>query len=174
MPSEKNKQKVKQLKEKIAEAESIVFAEYLGLDANQNNELRRRVKESGGEMFVTRNTLMKIALDEEGLKNKDAEEKLQGQLAVFFGYEDAIAPIKAVADFAKEFETPEFKMGFVNGNFTLKKGLQTLSELPSKEELLTKVVVGLKSPITKITNILGANQRNLVQVLSAIADKQEE
>lgn len=174
MPSEKNIQQVELLKEKIAKAKSIVFAQYQGLDANQNNELRRKVKEAGGEMFVTRNTLMKIALNEEGIKNEEAEEKMQGQLAVFFGFEDAIAPIKVVAEFAEEFKTPEFKMGFVNGNFTLEKGLETLSKLPSKEALLTKIVVGLKSPITGITNILGANQRNLVQVLSAIADKQEE
>lgn len=173
MPNETNKKLVTELSQKVADAKSIVFAEYHGLDANQISDLRKQLRESGSEMTVAKNTLVKLALKENG-HNGEIEKELEGPVATFFGNEDAIAPIKILSDFAKNFELPKIKIGLVDGKVTNASELEILSNLPSREELLARVVGGLKSPITKIVNVLGGSQRGLVTVLSAIADKKTE
>lgn len=173
MPNETNKKLVAELSQKVADAKSIVFAEYHGLDANQISDLRKQLRESGSEMTVAKNTLVKLALKENG-HNGELEKELEGPVATFFGNEDAIAPIKILSDFAKNFELPKIKIGLVDGKVTNASELEVLSNLPSREELLARIVGGLKSPITGIVNVLGGSQRNLVTVLSAVADKKSE
>lgn len=174
MPNEKNLNKVEELKEKLAKAKSVVFAEYHGLDANQTSDLRMKINENGGEMTVAKNTLMKIALKEENMGSDELDENLEGPVATFFAYEDAISPIKALVDFAKELELPKIKAGIFEGKFANLEKIKVLSELPSKEELLARVVGGLKSPISGFVNALGGTRNNLVYVLSAVADKKSE
>lgn len=164
-------EKVNKLKEKIAASKSLIFAEYHGLDVNQINDLRVVIKEAGGEMTVAKNTLMKVALED---KSDEINETLKGPIATIFSYEDAIAPIKAIADFAKKFNLPTIKAGIVNGEFQDATKIKILSELPSKDELIARLVGGLKSPLTGIANVLSGTNRNFVYVLSAIADKRGE
>lgn len=173
MPNNKNKELVAELTKKVADAKSIVFAEYHGLDANQISDLRKQLKESGSEMSVAKNTLVKIALKENNY-NGDLEKELEGPVATFFGNEDAIAPIKILSDFAKKFELPKIKVGLVEGRVASASEIEVLSNLPSREELLARVVGGLKSPLSGFVNVLGGTKRNLVYVLSAIADKKSE
>ena len=103
MPSEKNTQIVKTLKEKLEKAKSVAFAEYTGLSAGDANELRAKIKEADGETLVAKNTLMKVAIEE--TKNKElkkTENDLEGQIMTVLSYEDSIAPIKAIFDFLKD------------------------------------------------------------------------
>lgn len=174
MPNQTKVEKVKKLKEKIAESKSIIFAEYHGLDANQVNELRSKIKETGAEMTVAKNTLMKIALEEEKAGSKEVNEQLEGPVATFFGYEDAISPIKALAEFAKKFELPTIKIGIIDGEVTSVTKIDILSKLPSKEELLARLVGGLNAPLSGFVNVLGGSQRKLVYALSALADKKAQ
>ncbi len=173
MPNEINKKMVAELSKKVADAKSIVFAEYHGLDANQISDLRKQLRESGGDMTVAKNTLVKLALKENG-HNGEIEKELEGPVAAFFGNEDAIAPIKILAEFAKNFELPKIKVGLVDGRVATASEIDVLSKLPSREELLARVVGGLKSPLSGIVNVLGGSQRKIVTVLSAIADKKSE
>jgi len=172
MPNQKNIEKVDNLKEKIKSAKSIVFAEYHGLDANKVNELRTKVKENGGEMIVEKNTLMKVALKEESQDMVNSE--LKGPVATFFAYEDAITPLKAIAEFAKELKVPELKVGIFDGKITDAKQLKVLSELPSREELMAKIVGSLSAPLSGYVNVLGGSQRQFVQVVSAIAESKSK
>ena len=192
MPKETNKQTVKTLKEKLAEAKSVIFAEYTGLDANRMNELRKQIRAEGAELNISKNTLMKIALsekDEDARKqsqekgsakaakqnhNGDISERLKGQMMALFSYEDAVTPLRKLVEFAKEHETPSVKIGLFEGDVITAEKILELSELPSREELLAKVVGGLKSPLTGIVGVLGGTQRNFVYALSAIAEKRSE
>jgi len=174
MPNEKKLEKVAELKEKISQAKSVVFAEYHGLNANQVNDLRAKVREAGGEMSVAKNTLVKIALQENNASSKEIEEGLEGPVATFFGFEDPIAPIKALAEFAKKIELPKMKVGLVDGVVATAEKLAILSQLPSKEELLARVVGGMKSPLSGFVNVIGGTRKNLVYVLSAVAGKKSE
>lgn len=171
MPNEKNVNKVAEIKEKLSKANSVVFAEYHGLNADQISNLRTKIRASGGEMDVSKNTLMNIALDEEKLNSEELKKELKGPVATFFGYEDAVAPIKVLTDFVKEFELPKIKAGIFEGAFASKDKIEVLSNLPSREELLARVVGGLKSPISGFIHALSGTRNNLVYVLSAIADK---
>lgn len=173
MPNEKNIQNVKELREKVANAKSMVFAEYHGLGANLMNELRATVRETGAEISIAKNTLLKLALKEENVDDPKTEEQLKGPMATIFSYEDAIAPIKALTDFIEKHELPTIKSGIIDGKFATASEINILSKLPSKEELLARVVGGLKSPITGFVNVLGGPQRGLVTVLKAISEKKE-
>lgn len=177
MPNQKNKDTLDTIKEKVAKAKSVIFAEYHGLSSNQVNELRSKIKESGAELSVAKNTLLKIALKENfsekaGVEN--VEKELKGPVATIFAYEDAIAPIKVLTQFAKTLELPRIKGGIIDGEFASAEKIGILSNLPSREELLAKLVGVLKSPLFGFVNVLGGNQRKLVYALSAIAEKKSK
>ena len=174
MPNNIKVEKVNELKAKVAKAKSMVFAEYHGLDANKVNELRAAIKESGAEMSVGKNTLLKIALEEEKLGSEELTDTLKGPVATVFSYEDAIAPLKAISDFSKQFELPTIKAGIVDGKFVDAAKIKILSELPSRDELIAKIVGSLKSPLSGIANVLSGTKRNFVYALSAVADKKAE
>lgn len=174
MPNDKNKQKVEELKEKLSKSNSVIFAEYHGLDANKVNNLRSKIKEAGAEMTVAKNTLVKIALKESKTGTKEVEKDLKGPLAVFFSYEDSIAPIKAIAEFVKTFDLPKVISGIVDGEYLNAERMEVLSNIPSKEELLSQLVRTLKSPLSGIANVLSGTQKNLVYVVSAIAENKQK
>ncbi|MDC0449193.1 50S ribosomal protein L10 [bacterium] len=175
MPNQKNIQAVRDLKEKILKAKSITFAEYHGLDVNKLNDLRSKIKDDEAEMLVTKNTLLKIALDEAKIKGaKEAAQDLKGPTAVIFSYSDALAPLKTIFEFAKTLELPKVKSAFIEGVYNNTAQVAILSQLPSREELLTKVVITLNSPISGFVNVLGGTQRKVVYALSAIAEKRGE
>ena len=171
MPNTKNIEKVSELRKKLSKAKSVVFAEYHGLGANQENELRAKVIKGGGEMSIAKNTLVKLALKEEKMSSPEIEAGLEGPIATFFAYEDSIAPLKILADFAKKLELPKLKAGIIDGAFVPFEKLQILSRLPSRQELLASLARGLKSPLSGFVNVVGGNRRKLVYALSAIAEK---
>lgn len=173
MPNQKNKDNLTELKEKVAKAKSMTFVDYMGLKANDFNNFRSKVREDAGESVIARNTLVKIALNEEGYTNEEIDTLLKGPTAVIFSYEDPIATIRTIYKTSKELELPKVKFALVEGTYATSEEVQVLSELPSKEELIAKVVGGLKSPLSGIVNVLGGTQRQFVTVLSEIAKSKE-
>jgi large subunit ribosomal protein L10 len=166
MPTQQKKDKVKELKQKLTDAKSVVFAEYTGLDAARMSQLRGEIREQGAEISIAKNSLMKIALQEAQI-----EDHLEGQIMTLLSYEDAVTPIKKLVEFAKQNEVPKIKIGLFSGEVTNLAQLIKLSELPSREQLLGQLVGTLNAPLTGIVNVLGGNQRKLVYALAAIADK---
>jgi large subunit ribosomal protein L10 len=173
MPNTKNTEAVKNLKEKISRAKSIIFTDYKGLSAEDANNLRAQLKENDAEVNVSKNTLLKIALKEENVEVEQAEEHLKGPTMAVFSYQDPITPIKTISDFAKKIELPKIRAGFIEGVFRTGEQLEVISKLPSREQLLGQVVGTMKSPITGFVNVLGGSQRKLVYALSALAKKRE-
>ncbi|MCA9308087.1 MAG: 50S ribosomal protein L10 [Patescibacteria group bacterium] len=173
MPNTQNKEVVKELRSKIAEAKSVVFAEYHGLKANDINTLRDSLNKEGTEMTVAKNKLAKIALKEEGVASEELDKLLKGPTAFFFAKQDPISFLKPLFDFSKEKELPSIKGGIFDGKVTSAEGVKTLSELPSRDELLARVVGGMKSPITGIVNVLSGPKRSIVYALKAVANKKE-
>src|SRR3989304_2031381 len=147
MPSEKNVATVNLLKTKLAQAKSIVFADASGLSVNLQRELRQKVKLAGGELIVVKNTLLQLAL---GVK-----DLLPGPTITLLAYEDEIAPIKALAEFAKAHELPKIKAGFLAKEPLTKEQVETLASLPTKIELIAKMISSLNSPIFGLVNVLG-------------------
>jgi len=172
MPSQKNINQLKTIQEKISQAKSIVLADYKGLSVAQQDELRKKVKQVNAELMVAKNTLIKLALKQEKISlPKNLETALQGPTITLFAYEDEIAPIKALAEFAKDNKLPEIKAGFLNKNPLSAEQVNQLAKLPTKVELLAKTVATIKTPLSGIVNVLSANLKNLVYALEAIQNQ---
>lgn len=168
MPSQKNITELNNLKEKLSKAKSLVLADYCGLTVNQINTLRNKIREVGGELKITKNTLLRIALKQSNLQLTTNNSQLTGPTAVVFAYDDEIAPLKAIADFAKEQELPKFKAGFLDDRLLTIEELEQLANLPTKDQLQAKLVGCLNSPISGFVYTLKANLNKLVMVLKQI------
>jgi len=171
MPNLKNTQSVQDLKEKVAKAKSIVFAEFQGLKANQANDFRAKMLEHGAEVSVAKNTLLKKAMQEEKIDVTQVESVLKSTTLAIFSYKDALTPLKAIYEFGKKLELPKVKASIIDGIFTTADQTKVLSQLPSKEQLIAQALAGLKSPITGFVNVLGGTRSKFVYALSAIAKK---
>lgn len=157
------------LAEKIKKAKTLAFADYRGLTVNQIAVLRKKVKDAGGEMVVTKNSLIQRALQSSQFKVDISQ--LTGPTASVFAFEDEIAPIKTIAENAKTTGLPTFKFGFFDRDFLDSTGLAQLASIPSKSELQAKFIGALSSPLYGIVGVLSANIRNLVSVLDQVAKK---
>ena len=169
-----NKQKkqeiIKNLQDKISRAKSVVFAKYFGIGANEINNLRNKVRESGGEYVVAKKTLLDVAFSKskiDGIKIREIE----GEIATVFGYEDEVAPAKILDEFKKSHESVELMGGVLEDRFIDAEKVKALAKLPSKPELYAKIVGSLNAPISGFVNVLAGNLRGLVTVLKAIGDK---
>jgi len=160
---------VASLSEKIQKAKTLAFADYRGLTVNQIAQLRNKVKEAGGEMMVTKNSLILRALTKNQLPA--TLDQLTGPTAAIFAYGDEIAPIKTVAESAKITGIPSFKFGFFGKDFLDMSALVQLAAILPKDQLQAKFVGTLASPLWGIASVLSANIRNLVSVLDQKAKK---
>ncbi len=172
---EKKEEKIQSLAEKFKKAKTLTFADYRGLSANQIATLRSKIKASGGEMLVEKNTLISLALKDSGHKLGKTEDPegtlLTGPTATILSYEDEIAPIKETAQSNKEIGLPSFKFGFFGLDFLNSQGLESLSKIPGRDALHAKLVGSLSSPIYGVVGVLSANLRNLVYALDQIQKK---
>lgn len=168
MPSQIKVQAVEALQEKLSRAKSVVFAKYSGLNSAQQTKLRRAIKEAGGEILITKNRLLNIALG----KPEGLSDVLQDQLLTLFSYEDEVGAVKALAKFIEDNELPEIKGGWMEAKLLSVKDVETLSKTPGKAELIAMLLNRLQGPAYGLRNVLEAVPGNLVRVLNAIATKQ--
>ncbi|MGI6777955.1 MAG: 50S ribosomal protein L10 [Acetivibrionales bacterium] len=176
MPSkailEQKKQMVQDLTEKIKAAKALIFADYRGLTVEEDTELRNALRKAGVEYRVVKNSITRFAIKQNGLDG--LEEYLIGPTAMALSNEDPVAPAKVLSEYAKKYKNLELKVGVIEGQITGTEGLKAIAELPSREELIAKVVGSLNSPIYGFVNVLNANIRGLVVALNAIAEKKQE
>lgn len=166
-PNAKNQAVVASLSEKATKAQSIVITDFSGTSVNQQVELRAKIKEVGGEMVVAKNTLIDLAVGKGKLSSS-----LQGMNAAIFSYADPVAPVKVLFEFQKKNEKLTIKQGYMDDRVLSEDEVVALSKLPSKQELMAKLLLVLNSPATGLVNVLQAGPRNLVYALNAIAKKQ--
>jgi large subunit ribosomal protein L10 len=170
MPNEKNKNIVKEIKENLEKAKSVIFVDYLGLSADNVSEFRQKMKECDASVVVAKNTLIKKAAEEEkGIK--ELEKDLDGPTMAIFSFSDPLSPIKAIYEFAKKFELPKTKSALVEGTYKNAFEVEELKDIPSKEELLGRFVGSLGSPVSKFVFALGGIQSKFVFAVNAIANK---
>lgn len=169
MPNTKNIQLVKSLTEKLSKAKSVVFTDYKGLTSNLSTELRKKLAEENSEIEIAKNTILKISMKEAGHEIKDYDKTFEGQTAAIISYTDAFAPLKKLYEFIKTATLPTVKLGLFDGKFYSSDEVAQLSKLPSKNELIAKVLAGFNSPISGFVNVLSGTKKNFVYVLSAVA-----
>lgn len=152
---------IDEIKGKVDGAVSVVLVDYRGLTVEQDTRLRKSLREAGCEYKVYKNTLMKRAF--EGTDFAQFDELLDGPSAIAISKDDATAPIRILNNMAKEADVLQFKGAVVEGTFYDENGVKALASIPSREELISKLLGSLQSPIT-----------NLARVLKQIAEKQGE
>jgi len=147
---------------------AVIFANYRGLMVAELTELRRALRAQQMELRIYKNRLVKKAL---GDTLAGLEGQLTGPTAVTFSYGDPVAPAKVLATFAKAHAKLELKGGMVEGEIVDQAKVVQLSTLPGKQELLTKLVFVLNSPITGLVRVLHGTLQSLPTVLTQIKDK---
>lgn len=154
---ERKESVVNEIIDKMKSSSSYVLFEYRGLTVTDTNELRRKLRESGSELKVYKNTLTKRALEKLGI---NIDEHLNGPKAIAFGT-DAVAPVKTLADFAKTHKALEIKVGVVDGSVADEKTLNELSMIPSREGLLTMLAGGLMGVVRDLSICLDLYSQDL-------------
>ena len=160
---------VKELTDKFSGAKSLVITDYLGLNVAEMTELRSKLREAGVEFKVVKNTLATIAAND--VEMEEMTEYFSGPTAIAFGEDDAVSPAKVLVEFAKDHEVLEVKAGLLNGEIISKEKVESLAEIPSREELLAKAFASMKAPLSGLVNVLQGNIRGLVQVLNQIKEE---
>ncbi|MAF13941.1 MAG: 50S ribosomal protein L10 [Parcubacteria group bacterium] len=166
---QEKEQAVKDFTEKINKSKSLVFVNFDGLKVNEVEGLRKTCRAENVEYLVAKKTLMKKAFKESGLEGVDPKT-FENAVATVFGYDDEVAPARIVQNFAKDHEALVAFGGILEGQFVDQTKVLELSKLPSKDELLAKVVGSIKAPVAGFVNVLSGNLRNLVYTLTAIKD----
>ena len=167
---------VAQLKEQLESAKGVVLTSYKGLTGAQDTELRRELREAGVSYHVVKNTMLRIAAKEAGIEG--IEEHLEGTTAFAFSTEDAVAPAKVICGFIKknkleDAEVLTVKVGMVEGKVIGVDEVKALAALPSREELIAKLLGSMNAPISNTVNVLQGVIRNAVYVLDAIRSQKE-
>jgi len=159
-------------KAELAEAPHAFLLDYKGITVPQVTELRAKVRDSGGQYLVVKNTIARRAI--EGTALGELEPHFEGPIAVVFSDGDPVSLAKALTDFAKTTPVLEFKGGLVNRQQIAAEQIKEIAELPSREELIAKLVFMLQSPIARLVRGLGGIQQQFVSVLDQIAKSKEQ
>jgi len=176
MPNLKNQSQVKELESKLDNVQAIFLADYAGLALKDQRSLRAKVKAAGGELVVAKNTLLKIALKNKGYDADAISEFLKGPSITLFAHADAVAPLKAMVEFSKanEAELPKLKSGILGKETLSITKVMQLATLPSKAELIAKLLGTLSNPARNLVGILSAPIRYTVYALNAIKDQKSK
>lgn len=159
---------VKDITDKLKNSSAVVFSDFKGLKVKDMSALRKELRSEGIDFQVIKKTLIDIALKDAGLKVD--VKKLEGQIALAVSSGDEVAAAKIIAKAAKLNENMKIVGGILGKNVLTAEEVGALAKLPSKEELLAKLVGTLNAPISGLVNVMAGNLRGLVNVLKAVAE----
>ena len=166
---EAKKQVVEEIKQKIQNSKSVVFVDYKGLTVAEVSELRNKFRAAGVEYKVYKNTLVRKAMNELGVTAFDND--LNGPTATALSPDEAAAA-KIFAEAVKAMPEKIIpKSAYVDNAYVDAKGIKALASMPSKEELIAKMLGSMQAPISNFAGVLSAMLRGVVIALNAIAEK---
>ena len=149
---------IQEISDTLKDAASLVVVDYRGLTVAEDTQLRKQLRDAGVTYKVYKNTYVSRAV--EGTEFESIKEVLEGPSAFAVSSEDATAPARIIAEFAKKAPKLEIKAGVVEGTFYDAAGMNTIATIPSREVLLSRLLGSMQSPVT-----------NLARVLNQIAEK---
>ena len=143
---------VEEISNYIKTAQSVVLVDYRGLTVEQDTRLRKQMRENGITYKVYKNTMMNFAY--KGTQCEALAQYLEGPSAIAISDSDATAPARVLGKFAKEAPALEVKGGIVEGIAYDAEGIKSIANIPSREELLSKLLGSMQSPITNMARVL--------------------
>lgn len=168
MPSKKNTEQVKSLSESFSKAKAVYFTEFHGLNVSEITKLRSEFFKANVEFKVAKNTLVRLAANENNINV--ADELLKGSTALAISYDEPVVPAKIIKKFKEDNDLPEVKGIFFDGDFVPGSEYGRLADLPSKEELLAKLVSMLNNPLQKLVNTINAPIQNTLGALNNLKE----
>ena len=164
---------VEELHDMFSRAKSAVVANYQGIDAEGITALRVHMRSRSVDFRVVKNTLALRAVKDTSLEGLG--EDFKGPISILVGFEDAVAPAKALADFDKSgaAKSPEVICGVVEGKKVSPGEVQALAELPSREELISQMLSVFQGPTPNFAGVFSSLLRKLVGTLDAVREKKE-
>ncbi len=172
MPNAQKIEAVKELVEKLSKAKGIYLADFTGLTVQEAVEFRRKLKENGIEYRVAKNTLIKIAAEE--AKIEGLSEYLVGPTGIALSYDDPASPAKIFYEFAKENEKMNVKVCWMEGELFGAEKFVEIAKLPPRNELLSRLIGDLQSPMRTLAATLQASMSKLVGTLNSLKDTKQE
>ena len=157
------------MKETLTGIDFMWVVDYRGLTVKEIQELRRSIRETGASMKVYKNTLMHLTAEELGFPNLD--EVLEGPSAFVFAEGDPVASAKALKNFAKDHEALVVKGGMMDGAAVDQAQVITIASLPSREELIAKLLGTISNPLVGIVRVLNGPMEAFARCVSAIEDQ---
>ena len=157
----KKLEEVTQVAAELKAAASVVVVDYLGLTVEQVTELRKQLRESGVQMKVVKNTILRRAAAEAAIEGLN--EHFVGPTAIVFSESEVVAPAKIIAEFAKKADKLEIKGGLIEGKAASADEVKALAALPDREGLLSMLLSVLQAPV-----------RNTALAIKAVAEAKEE
>ena len=172
MPTAEKIAKVNELTRKMAGSKAIYLADFTGLDVASVTNLRSQLRKASVEYEVVKNRLAKRAAQEAGIAGLD--QYFAGPTAIAFAKEDPVEPAKILQKFIDAGGKITIKSGLVDGQVISADQFKALATLPSRDQLLAKVVGAVQGPLYGLSAVLSGLLRNLVGVVAAIEKKQGE
>lgn len=163
---------VAELTEKIKNSKSVIVVDYKGLTVIEDTELRASFRKADVEYKVLKNTLVRKAFNELGVNDFDSD--LNGPTAVAFGQDETGAAKVLAAAVKKYNEKVTVKSGYVDNSYVDVKGVDALAKMPSKEELIAKMLGSMQAPVSNFAGVLSNVLRSVVLALNAVAEKKAQ
>lgn len=160
---------VNRVKDSIGQQGCVFVVSYSQVPASQINDFRKRLKAAGADVYVSKNSIAQIALKD--LDQKALAEKITGQMAFIWSKADAAEVAKALVKFTKECENIKIRGGLLDGKILEKDQIVQLSELPSRQVLLTMLLSTIQSPLTRLAGALNGKTQELLSILKQLSEK---
>jgi large subunit ribosomal protein L10 len=171
MPTAKKEAAVGELKERIAQADNLIFTNYSGLSVGDIARLRGELRKDGNSYAVVKNTLFVLAAGEQLARQLEAF--LAGPTGIVFAGEDPVAPAKALKAFSDAVKPIEIKAAYIDGKVVDVAQVNALAALPPRTELIARLIGSIASPLRGLVSVLSGNQSGLVRILHAIREQKE-
>lgn len=162
---------VKEIKELVDQNKIVVMADFRGLTVKDMTDLKKDIRESGGRMQVIKKTLVNVALKEKGI-DFDTRD-YTGPLAFIFGPDETVVP-KKIWSFSRKNDKLKIEGGLLDKAIVTKSEIEALAKLPSREDLLGKLVGTIQGPVSGFVHVLSGTVGSFVNVLKAISEDKEE
>jgi large subunit ribosomal protein L10 len=171
LPTQRKIDSVANLTDKLSRTQFMVVADYRGLTVAEIGDLRKKLRETGAELIVAKNTLTLIAAKQAGYGA--LEPLLTGPTALAFAYDDVAKTAKAINEFNRGPKKLVVRGGMLGKSLLAGNAVDQVAQLPSREQVLAQIVGGIASPVAGVVGVINAAITNVLYVLQARIDQQE-
>jgi len=171
LPTQRKIDSVANLTDKLSRTQFMVVADYRGLTVAEIGDLRKKLRETGAELIVAKNTLTLIAAKQAGYGA--LEPLLAGPTALAFAYDDVAKTAKAINEFNRGPKKLVVRGGMLGKSLLAGNAVDQVAQLPSREQVLAQIVGGIASPVAGVVGVINAAITNVLYVLQARIDQQE-